>query len=123
MSAAERVTPAEAVQDASLASDDLPSLSLPEAAELATAAVDAAPATQVRRPWRATVRTVFQLVVGLAAVLPVLVDAAGLEETAPLLGAALAVSAAVTRVMAFPQVEEFLERFAPWLAASPAPPE
>lgn len=114
-------TPAEAVQDASLASDELPSLSLPEAAELATVALDAAPATQVRRPWRATLRTAFQLLVGLAAMLPLLVDAAGLEETTPVLAGVLAVSAAVTRIMALPAVEAFLAQFLPFLAAAPRP--
>lgn len=112
-------SPGQAVQDASLASDELPSLSAPEARELAEVAVAAAPATQVRRPWRATVRTAFQLVVGLAAMLPLLVEAAGLEETAPVLAGVLAVSAAVTRIMALPAVEAFLEAFVPFLAAAP----
>lgn len=112
-------SPGQAVQEASLASDELPSLTAPEARELAAVAVAAAPATQVRRPWRATVRTVFQLLVGLAAMLPLLADAAGLEETTPVLAGALAVSAAVTRVMALPAVEAFLESFVPFLAASP----
>lgn len=108
-----------AVQAASLASDELPSLSAPEARELAAVAVAAAPATQVRRPWRATIRTAFQLLVGLAAMLPLLTDAAGLEETTPVLAGVLAVSAAVTRVMALPAVEAFLEQFVPFLAANP----
>lgn len=33
----------------------------------------------------------------------------------------LAVAAGITRVMALPQVERFLARFVPWLAAEPEP--
>jgi hypothetical protein len=67
---------------------------------------------------RRTVRTVFQLTLSLAAVLPLLVSASGLDETLPPLALALAVAAAVTRVMALPAVEQLLQRFAPWLAAT-----
>lgn len=74
--------------------------------------------TQVRRPWRATMRTTFQLIIGIAVLLPFVVQASGLSpEVYPWLGGLLAVAAAVTRVMALPQVEDFLQRFAPWLAA------
>lgn len=78
-------------------------------------------ASQVRRPWRATVRTVFQALVGLATMLPLLVNATGLDQTAPLIAGALTVSAALTRVMALPAVETWLRRFVPWLAADPDP--
>jgi hypothetical protein len=67
---------------------------------------------------RRTVRTVFQLTLSLAAVLPLLVSASGLDQTLPPLALALGVAAAVTRVMALPAVEQLLQRFAPWLAAS-----
>lgn len=70
---------------------------------------------------RRTIRTVFQLVVGLAAGLPLLVHTAGLPDTLPGLGTALAVAAAVTRVMALPAVEGWLPS---WLRkAEPTPPE
>lgn len=79
--------------------------------------------TQVRRPWRSTIRTVFQLVVALATLLPFV--AAGVYQDPDTVPAAvaqvLAAAAAITRVMALPQVEAFLRRFAPWLAAAPAP--
>lgn len=75
--------------------------------------------TQVARPWRATVRTAFAVVVALAAMLPLLVDAAGVDETAGPVAGALAISAAVTRILALPAVETFLARFVPWLAADP----
>lgn len=90
-----------------------------QAAQVAAVAVAAAPATQVRRPWRTTVRTVFQFAVGLAPVLPVIVQASGVDQTGPAVAGALVISAGVTRVMGLPAVEAFLQNFIPWLAASP----
>lgn len=78
--------------------------------------------TQVKRPRRAMARTAFQMLVGLCVLAPVLVSQAGLDpEKTPWLVGPLAVAAAVTRIMAIPQVEEFLGRFVPWLAAAPHP--
>lgn len=77
--------------------------------------------TQVRRPWKATVRTVFAAVVALAAMLPLLVQASGLDETLGPVGGALAIAGAITRVMALPSVDDFLARFLPCLAADPPP--
>ena len=68
---------------------------------------------------RRTVRTIVQLLLGLAAGLPLLVNTAGLPATLPGLGTALAVAAAVTRVMALPMVENWLPA---WLRTpTPAP--
>jgi hypothetical protein len=78
------------------------------------------PPTQVTRPWRATVRTVFQAIIALAAAAPFLVASVGVSPTLPLVAGFLAVAALVTRVMALPQVESFLARFFPWLAADPS---
>ena len=75
--------------------------------------------TQVARPWRATVRTAFAVVVALAAMLPLLIAAAGVDETLPPVAGALAIAGAVTRVLALPAVETFLAQFVPWLAADP----
>lgn len=76
-------------------------------------------ATQVRHPWRAMVRTVFQLVVGLAAALPMIVASTGLPATAAGIGAALAISATITRLMSLPAVNAALQLWVPWLAADP----
>jgi hypothetical protein len=57
---------------------------------------------------RRTVRTVFQNVLGLAAAMPLIVDAARLSDTVPGVAVALAVSGAVTRVMALPAVDGLL---------------
>lgn len=75
--------------------------------------------TQVRRPWRATARTAFQAFAAMVVLFPILVEATGLEvEDAPWLAIPLAVAAAVARVMALPQVDQFLARFLPFLSAA-----
>jgi hypothetical protein len=83
--------------------------------------IPAAP-TQVRRPWRTLVRSVFQAVVGFAAIVPLLVEAAGIDDTLPLVAAGITVSAAITRIMALPGVEAWLREFVPFLAANPPAP-
>jgi hypothetical protein len=79
--------------------------------------------TQVRRPWRSTIRTVFQGLVALATLLPFVVSGVYSSEAdyPAVVVQVLAVSGAITRVMALPQVEVFLRRFAPFLAAAPKP--
>lgn len=77
--------------------------------------------TQVRFPNRTTIRSIFQALIGLAALAPILIGAMGLPAAGGIVGGVLAVSAAVTRVMAIPAVNEFLEKHLPWLAAKPAP--
>lgn len=60
---------------------------------------------------RRTARTVFQTVVSVAAGMPLLVDAAGVSDTLPGVGVVLAVSAAITRLMALPLVDSLLPSF------------
>ncbi|NGO72860.1 hypothetical protein [Streptomyces boncukensis] len=55
-----------------------------------------------------TLRTLLQTVLGIAVVLPEAVAASGVSETLPWVAAALAVSGAVTRVMAVPGVQALL---------------
>lgn len=82
-----------------------------------TPGAHAAKPTQSAHPWRATVRTTFQALVALAVMAPVLVEATGLNaESIPWLAGVLAVAAAVTRIMALPAVNQFLERFLPFLS-------
>lgn len=92
-----------------------------QAAAVAEVAVQAAPATQVRRPWRSTLRTAVQFLLGVAPLLPVIVGASGVDQSLPAVAAALALAAAITRIMSLPAVETFLQRYAPWLAAAPRP--
>lgn len=75
-----------------------------------------APPTQVAHPWKATARTLFAALVALAAMAPLLVDASGADETAAPIAGALAIAGAITRIMAIPQVNDFLGRFLPFLA-------
>lgn len=74
--------------------------------------------TQSRHPWRATARTIFAAAVALLTLLPVIAMTAGID-TVPAIAQVLVVAGAVTRVLALPGVERFLEVYIPWLAASP----
>ncbi|SEE82118.1 hypothetical protein SAMN04489740_2672 [Arthrobacter alpinus] len=78
--------------------------------------------TQEQYPWKAVARTVLQLVIGLAVAAP-LVVAAITGDSAEAAGGALAVflgvSAAITRLMAVPYVNELLQRVG--LGAEPKP--
>lgn len=74
--------------------------------------------TQVAHSWRATARTVFQAALSLAIVLPVCLAALHI----PVAGAAaivVAVCGGITKVMAVPQVNAFIEKYLPFLAAAP----
>lgn len=77
--------------------------------------------TQSKHPWRATARTVFAAVIALASLLPTIALAAHVDTLAGVTQV-LAVAGAVTRVMAIPGVNEWLLRFAPFLAAEPKRP-
>ncbi|MGW0898932.1 hypothetical protein ACWD0G_18400 [Streptomyces goshikiensis] len=70
-------------------------------------------------PNQRTARTVFQTLLGLAAGLPLIVDASGLPQSAAGVAVALAVAGAVTRVMALPVVQRLLPR---WLYEAERPP-
>lgn len=79
-------------------------------------------ATQVAHPWRATVRTAFAVVVSLCALAPVVYEAAAQGDASTATGAmagVLGVAAAVTRVLARPEVDAFLKAYLPWLASEP----
>lgn len=83
----------------------------PEAARL--------PATQTAHPWRATLRTVFAALVALAAMAPPIYSAATNQSPEAATGwsaVMLAITGAVTRVLALPGVDEWLARYMPWLA-------
>jgi len=77
--------------------------------------------TQSRYPWRATLRTAFAFVVGLAAAWGLIVEAAGVDQTVPIIASSLAAASAVTRVMALPAVNDLIEKFLPFLAPAPKP--
>lgn len=81
--------------------------------------------TQTRRPWRATLRTIFQASLGFASMWAVIVETLGLNPEWQWVASSLVVTAGFTRLMAIPAVEEWLTRYVltRWLAADPdAPP-
>lgn len=78
-------------------------------------------ATQNRRPWQAVLRTSIACLIGLLPILPAIAQALHIE-TVPFVASTLAVTAAVTRVLALSQVEIWMRQFAPWLAADIYPP-
>ncbi|MER7393956.1 hypothetical protein ABT381_00325 [Streptomyces sp. NPDC000151] len=57
---------------------------------------------------RRAARTVVQIIISLAAALPLLVDASGIPETAAGVGVALTVAAGITRLMQLPAVQPML---------------
>jgi hypothetical protein len=75
--------------------------------------------TQVRHPNRATVRTIVQGILAFAAILPIIITTAGISPALPWVAAVIAVTGAITRVMAIPAVNEFIENYIPFLAAKP----
>jgi hypothetical protein len=74
--------------------------------------------TQSQFPWKTVARTIFQTILTLAIVLPVVITNSGISTTIPVVAGALVFCAALTRIMAMPEVEWFLQKFTPWLAAS-----
>lgn len=77
--------------------------------------------TQVKHPSRATFRTIFQGAIALAAILPLILTTAGIPPVG-IAGILIGVAGAITRVMAIPAVEGFLESYLPFLAAKPKNP-
>lgn len=77
--------------------------------------------TQVKHPWRATARTVFAALVGGLSLLPEVTTAAHIGTVGTVVQV-LAVTGAVTRVLALPGVEGWLGTYLPWLSATPAKP-
>ncbi|MBK6015159.1 hypothetical protein [Streptomyces sp. MBT53] len=65
---------------------------------------------------RRTIRTVVQTALALTSGLPLIINAAGIPQTAAGVGVALAVAGGITRVMALPIVENLLPA---WLRAAP----
>lgn len=77
---------------------------------------DSTETTQARRPWHAVLRTMTAATVGILPLLPTIAEALDVEAV-PLVVSILAVTGAITRVLAIPEVEDWLRSFAPWLAA------
>ena len=76
--------------------------------------------TQMKHPWRATIRTSFQVGVALATLIPYVVTEAHIPVTAGV-AQVVAAAAVITRVMALPSVAEFTKTCAPWLTPDKRP--
>jgi hypothetical protein len=62
----------------------------------------------MKMEWKRTIRTMVQVVIPLAVALPEIVEASGVNDSLPWVAGAIAGSAALTRVMAVPQVQKWL---------------
>lgn len=74
--------------------------------------------SQTRRPWRAVARTTVTAALALLPILPKIADAADIDHI-PIVVIILAIAAAITRVIAIPEVDDWLDTYLPWLAADP----
>lgn len=77
--------------------------------------------TQSKHPWRATARTVAAAGIGLLSLLPLIAVTAHVDAV-PAVAQVLAVTGAITRVLAIPGVDSWLRKWLPALAASPKQP-
>lgn len=77
---------------------------------------EAPQSTQTAYPWRATIRTAFAFLIGLAAAWALIIEAAGIDPGLEWASTSLAIAAGITRVMALPAVDDLIRRFAPCLA-------
>ena len=90
-------------------------------ARLNSDVVQAAPVstrpTQVEHKWRTVIRTAFQVILALAPVAVLAVPTVGLSATVGAGAIIVAAASAITRLMGEPSVNDFIERFLPWLRA------
>jgi len=73
--------------------------------------------TQTIHPWRSVLRTVIAAAIGFIPIGTDLVIQLGWDST-PFFAGFIALGGAITRVMAMPQTEAWLNKYAPWLSAS-----
>lgn len=73
--------------------------------------------TQTIHPWRSVARSTIAFAIGFIPIGTALVIQLGWDST-PFFAGFLAIGAAITRVMAMPVTETFLNRHLPWLSAS-----
>lgn len=70
-----------------------------------------------RPAWRSTVRTVFQVLLGLSAGWGIVIQALGLNPDWKWVATSVVVTGAITHAMNQPIVEMFLQEYLPWLSA------
>lgn len=72
--------------------------------------------TQARHPWRATARTTIAALIALLPALPEIAQELHIS-TLPLVASILSITALITRVLAIPEVDRWVDRYAPSLSA------
>ena len=72
--------------------------------------------TQARHPWRATARTTIAALIALLPALPEIAQELHIS-TFPLVASILSITALITRVLAIPEVDRWIDRYAPSLSA------
>lgn len=72
--------------------------------------------TQGRHPWKATARTTAAALIALLPALPEIADTLHIS-TVPLVASILSITALVTRVLAIPEVDKWIDRYLPALSA------
>lgn len=78
--------------------------------------------TQVRNPWRAALRTFVAAAVGLVPLLPTIANEFGWSSI-PWVASVIAISTAITRILATQAATDWLEKYANWLLPEqPLPP-
>lgn len=72
--------------------------------------------TQVRYPWRATARTVIAAAIALLPALPEIAETVGIS-TVPVVASILSITALVTRILAIPEVDMWMDKYMPHISA------
>lgn len=76
----------------------------------------ASASAQTAYPWRATIRTAFAFLIGLAAAWALIIQTLGLGPDIPWFATSMVAAAGINRVMALPAVDDLIRRFTPRLA-------
>lgn len=75
------------------------------------------PSSQVRHPWRAAFRTGLAALLAALLAFPEIARVLSISDI-PIVATTVGVAVAVTRVMALPSVERFLDDYAPFLSST-----
>ena len=77
--------------------------------------------TQSQHPWRAVARTIFAALPLVAAMVVDIANVLDPTQSYALTGVALAATGYITKILALPSVNLFLQAYLPFLAATPKP--
>lgn len=65
----------------------------------------------MKQEWTRTFRTVLQVLIGILPMVPFLVGAVGMSTTVGVGAVIIAVAAVATRIMAIPEIDDWVNRF------------